>query len=143
MGKVLVIKNADFSVNAVDQFNIKEWKKLTLSNGNWLPNYNDGSLSLGTRDNLWASGAILIDNYTKMCGFSSVSQRTKVLFYSDLPTSSTASSLFVGAWRGIDSDPTYTKVSPGTIPIDAKYAVIFDEGSEANTYGVTSKYYVR
>lgn len=141
MGKVLVIKNADFSVNAIDKIYISEWTKLTLSNGNWLPNHNDGSLSPETRDNLWASGAILIDNYTKMCGFSSVSKKTKVMFYSDLPTSSTASSLFVGAWKGGSSDPIYTEKSPGTIPTGAKYAVIFDEGSGANTYGVTSEYY--
>lgn len=140
MGKVLIIKEADFSVNAIDQSPIDEWTKLTLLNGGWLPNFNDGSLTTGTRDNLWASQAISIHGYTKMCGLSSVSTKTRVMFYSNLPTAATSKSLFVGAWKGAD---VYTKSSPGTIPSGAKYAVIFDEGTGANTYGVTSKYYVK
>ena len=140
MGKTLVIKNADFRINAIDHQTPSTWIKLTLSNGNWMPNHNNGSLTPGTADNLWASSPISIDGYTKMCGTSSVSQKTRVLFYSGLPTTSTATTLFISAWRGNDY---YTKESPGTIPSGAKYAVIFDEGSGANTNGITSEYYVK
>ena len=143
MGKILVIKNADFSVNAILEADEDRWHKLALSNGNWLPDYRDGSLTQGTRDDLWASRAIQIAGYTKMCGLSSVSQGTQVMFFSDLPTISTATSLYVGAWKGTTSDPIYTKNSPGIIPPGAKYAVIFDQGTGANTYGITSVYYVK
>lgn len=137
MGKSLIIKGADFSQNAVQDVTI--WEHIELTDGGWLPNYNTGQLTNGTNPDLWGSSPVNIEGKNSIFGSGTgTGNFMRVMFYSELPTPETSTSVYVGKIR---QAPT-TIADYVSIPSGAKYAVFFDEGENVSLTAKNGNYYV-
>ena len=123
MGKKLIIKNANFSANAIST---EGWDELSLTEGDWSGNLNTGAL-VNKSGGWWTSTAVDVSSYTYVKATPSFKTDVAIIiFYSDSPTKSNATTLFV-------SGGNYGINTPVPIPSGASYAIFMD-GTSTSPY---------
>lgn len=134
MGKILIIKGANFSVNKIDNVTPTPeptWEEISLTVWNNVrPGGWDGSISSGTSV-FTVYAPIDVEGYSLICNNERtgiVGNNVGILFYSAMPTVGSNQGIVTGVQHQSDKITGFSEDDPAIIPTGTKYAVFVVDG---------------